>query len=678
MRYNRPLHVAFFFLSTILLAAPAATARADDEYVDEYRETARVARISLLRGDVILQRAGTSDWEQASLNLPLVEGDTLTTALDARLEIQIDARNFVRVGEDSVLQIVTLRDEGITLSLAEGTATLRLARFERDKEYFEIDAPKTTVAAEQRGLYRLDVQRDGSVRITVRDDGQARVYSETSGFTLRDGRSAQLFYDGAEAGDWELSSAPPRDDWDRWTDERERVLLARLRYEQRDRYYDTDVWGAEELDSYGDWSYASDYGWVWRPSVTYTSNYTDWSPYRHGHWRWCRPYGWTWVGDEPWGWAPYHYGRWVYYNNSWCWAPRGYGYNYGRSRWCPALVVFVLLRDSHRENIAWYPLAHGQRDPVYYRNGKPVPPTAVASDDLPRSQRDPAYLRGVTTLLAEDFGKHGVRARPAPKDLAQRVITTPPVRGSLPIRPVNADPKGKAETNKGDRVIVTTPPAGVRPARQLPPERRTGATTRKPGVALDNELRRTRINKGRAPRSAPDADSEDAKVKTTGAVKRPVPPATRTRVERRVNTDKSVGDDDGAPPVGRPVRQRTPKAQEEERTPSPNVIAQPEGERSRPAPRRVDENKVERPPVERRREERPPVERRSQPPRPDPPKERPSPPAERERPVVRERTPAPREETKQSTRGESKHSPPPSEPARERNAPAQHGKGSAP
>ena len=293
----------------------------------------------------------------------------------------------------------------------------------------------------------------------------------------------------------------------------------------------------------------------------------------------------------------------------------------------------------------------------------------------------------------DDFGKKGVRARPAPKDVAQRVVTSMPVRGSLPVRPVNGDPKAKADTNRDDRIVVTAPPAGVRPARQLPPERRTGAATRKPGVALDNELRRTRINDGRAPLSTPDADSEDIKVKNTGAVKRPLPPATRTRVDTR----KSVGDDDGAPPVGRPARRSTPSAKEDERSPSPNVKERPQGERnvverlpgerSRPATRRIDENRDESPPVERRREERPPVERRSQPPRPDPPKERPSPPAERERPVARERNPTPRQETKPSSREESKqptsrqedkHPPAPSEPPRERKAPARPGKVSEP
>ncbi|HUQ34088.1 MAG TPA: hypothetical protein VM095_18345, partial [Pyrinomonadaceae bacterium] len=207
MRHLRRLNtisISLFLLFTSLTVFTATTVRADDKDYDEYEENARVARVSLIEGDVQLRRSGNKTWGSARLNLPLVEGDVLaTTGQDARLEIQIDARNFLRVGGDSMLRIVTLRDEGVALSLSEGTATLRLARFDHDKEYFEIDAPGTTLAAEKRGVYRLDVSRDNRVRLSVKDGGQARIYSETSGFTLRDGRSAELVSNGTAAGDWE-------------------------------------------------------------------------------------------------------------------------------------------------------------------------------------------------------------------------------------------------------------------------------------------------------------------------------------------------------------------------------------------------------------------------------------------------------------------------------------------
>src|SRR5438552_14846994 len=185
MRSIKTPLIAFLSVSLTILTA-AVTSLADDDNGDEYDVDARVVRISLLHGDVNLKRNGSDDWETARLNQPLVECDTLATGSDARVEIQVEGRNFVRVNSASVLKVITLRHDGIALSLAEGTATLRLARFDREHEYFEVDAPKTTIAAEKPGVYRISVERRGDVRVTVRDGGQARVYSDTAGFTVRD------------------------------------------------------------------------------------------------------------------------------------------------------------------------------------------------------------------------------------------------------------------------------------------------------------------------------------------------------------------------------------------------------------------------------------------------------------------------------------------------------------
>ena len=360
MRVSRLKTSLIFWAFLLTFFSITVTARADDDdEPDDYDVKARVVRISLMGGEVNLKRNGNQDWEPARLNYPLVEGDTVATDKDSRLEIQIDARNFVRLAANSTLRIVTLRDEGIALSVLEGTVSVRLARFDRKNGYFEIDAPRTTIAAEKEGLYRIDVPRDGRVRLTVRDGGSARIYSDTSGFALRDGRSAELVVSGDNMGDWEFFAAAPTDLIDDWVSEREQFLAQRLK--QDVKYYDEYVWGAEDLDAYGDWNYTDDFGWIWRPHPTTISVFSDWAPYRYGHWTWCPPYGWTWVGYEPWGWAPYHYGRWVYHNNYWAWCPRSKFYK-KRSWWRPALVAFV-IDISFGDNVCWYPLSYYQRDP---------------------------------------------------------------------------------------------------------------------------------------------------------------------------------------------------------------------------------------------------------------------------------------------------------------------------
>ncbi|HEX8492885.1 MAG TPA: DUF6600 domain-containing protein [Pyrinomonadaceae bacterium] len=693
MRPNRILSPKFLslFLFVLLAMTVATNARADDDdYPDEYDETSRVVRVSLIRGEVSLRRNGSTDWEQAKLNFPLVEGDTLATSRDARVEIQIDARNFVRIDENSVLRIVTLRDEGVALSLSEGTMTLRLARFDREREYFEVDAPRTTFAAEKQGVYRLDVEPNSNrVRLTVRDGGRARVYSDTSGFTVRDGRAAELVYEGSEAGDWQLASATTFDTWDLWVTEREQYLAKQLRYDERDRYYDREVWGAEELDAYGEWSYAGDYGWVWRPHTTVINNYYNWAPYRHGHWIWCPPYGWTWVGDEPWGWAPYHYGRWVYYNNNWCWAPRGYGYKYRRSWWRPALVAFVYIPTSYGEHVAWYPLGHGHRDPRsrHYRQQRQLL-APLRRGELARLERsNPAFLRAVTTQPARTFGQQRARLQPATEDVARRAVTGEPVRGRLPILPT--DGGGTDGTNTGGldrrtRAVAARPTAPARAASLQ--ERPTGAATRTPGAPLDNELRRTRLYNNREPRpvsgtgerSGGGSNSGDGSGGGTGAVARPPrvragerqPPA---REDRRSDDDTNTG----APGYGRPTR--PPRVNPDTRTGAPDLDDSPtprmrDGEPApRPRPRPIqpprDESPAPRPEPqyvprpEPRPEARPapkPVQREES--RPEPRREE-QPPPRREEPRPAPR-PEPRQESRPEPRQESRPEPRP-EPRQE-------------
>jgi uncharacterized protein YaiE (UPF0345 family) len=75
---------AFFILN-----AANASAFADD-YTPEV--TARVARISFVSGDVQIKRADQTDWERATQNLPVVEGDEIATDSNSRLEIQFAAK----------------------------------------------------------------------------------------------------------------------------------------------------------------------------------------------------------------------------------------------------------------------------------------------------------------------------------------------------------------------------------------------------------------------------------------------------------------------------------------------------------------------------------------------------------------------------------------------------------
>ncbi|HAF12591.1 MAG TPA: hypothetical protein DCK99_02590, partial [Blastocatellia bacterium] len=472
----------------------------------------------------------------------------------------------------------------------------------------------------------------------ARDGGRARIYSETSGFALRDGRTAELVYEGADAGDWEFVAANVADSWDNWVNDRERYLAQRLRYDVQ--YYDSYVWGAEDLDVYGEWAYVNDYGWIWRPHTTVINNYYNWAPYRYGRWCWVPPYGWTWVGQEPWGWAPYHYGRWVYYNNYWAWCPRSNYYRH-RSWWRPALVAFNI---SFGNEVCWYPLSYHQRDPHsrnYYGSGRrgQQPGNAgpglrpLRSDELAALRRvNPAYYRAVTALPAKDFGAEGPRLRPVDDALARRVVSAEPLRTDLPIRPAYALNDRQTSGERTERVIVARP-AAVNRARELP-DRPTGAAERSPGVALDNELRRSRILNGRDARPempVPGAGVSGAvEARPTGAVARPARPTRE--VDPLVGPRNDGGRDAQRLPDLPASGDRPARPEVNERAPARVPVRPPANEEGSSSDRPARPERIER----TERPDRSRSDRLDQPARPES-----SEPARAERPERRERSEAP-------------------------------------
>lgn len=631
MHSTRKVLWAFSLLMTLLLGTGVSAFEVDDDIPEV---TARVARISLIRGNVQIRRAGSQDWERAVLNLPIVEGDEVTADADSRFEVQFNSYTHLRIGENSYLKIANLKDEGIAVSLPEGRLTLRITSFDKDGTYFEIDAPKTTLTVQRAGMYRVDALKDssGQVRVAVTDGGEARVYSDSSGFTLKNGRSAKISTEGNLAGEWDTADAARfADEFDAWSLERDVAIAKLLKDAKYDTYYDRDIYGAEDLSEHGEWIHTRKYGYVWKPYRNSTSQYSDWSPYRYGQWRWVPPYGWTWVNDEPWGWATYHHGRWVY-DDGWYWTPYGHFRN-RRSWWSPALVVISILNN----NICWYPLPYeyGYYNYNYHwttnnyyggnwngnghgngnGNGNPNPtpnpnasPTPVASP-TPRLgpgslttreqrlawQRTPPFLRvpptGVVSVPAGEFGTNQKVFKTVSPNTAKTILSgvNDPVE-SPPLLPTYSEVDKRL-----DKEIRLEKPSIVKTLAQT----KTGATDRKSNGPVDRELQKTHIFGNRNPIPFNPGADEPVKgdpTRKTGAVDRPI-------IVRPVeSTDKTEV---------RETRERTKP------TSAPTYVPSQEQKTERESPPVRQPRQDAKPP----REEREPVRepRNDPPPRSEPP-----------------------------------------------------------
>jgi hypothetical protein len=286
-------------------------------------------------------------------------------------------------------------------------------------------------------------------------------------------------------------------------------------------------------------------------------------------------------------------------------------------------------------------------------------------------------------LPAREFGAN-VRARAASSDIAQRALTGDPVAGQLPISPhdrpralapggagrVGGASTGRAGNSDSRGGLVIARPAPPGPARAVP-DRPTGAAARTPGVALDNDLRRTRIFGGRSPRAGSSPASTGGVTQgeaDTGAVTRPSRPSRRPADDGRGG---SVGG--GAiDPRGASAQPNADRAPRPARDGSVNDSdKQPRARPSRPSWQA-------RPPVERPAA---PVSQPESRPRPSAPVERPQTPPRREESPAPRPAPSearPRSEPRQEApRSEPRQAPPRQEaprqeaPRQERSAPAQ-------
>lgn len=337
---------------TILIAAvlaavfaPLVSAQSSEGYYG-----GSYARMSFIKGNVYVQHGQDAGYEQGELNVVILEGDKIGTK-DGRVELQLGRRNYLRLGENTQVDIVTLprRDGDLTkLHLLAGSAFVRIDSLDGEKN-FEIHTPDISFYVLERGLYRVEVRENRETEFAV-FSGSAEAAGE-EGSVVVGGREQ------VTAANGRLLSAPEslvsrRDELSDWNASRDAVFARKLdrTYLPAD-YSDYEV----ELADNGRWVNEAEYGNVWVPN----SNYSDWRPYYNGRWSWYPIIGWTWVSYEPWGWCTSHYGRWGWgLNLGWYWIPqRQWG-------WGPAWVSWYGAGDY----IGWCPLSYYNYPAVLMNN----------------------------------------------------------------------------------------------------------------------------------------------------------------------------------------------------------------------------------------------------------------------------------------------------------------------
>ncbi|HEV2522561.1 MAG TPA: DUF6600 domain-containing protein [Candidatus Acidoferrales bacterium] len=320
-------------IAAVLILGMGVTACAQDAQPEENsaqqapQNDPGAARISYIHGDVSTQHSDSSDWIAATLNTPVVNGDHVSTSQDARVEIQLDHANILRMSGQTTANVANLARNQVQVQVGQGLVNYDVLR--NNDSGAEIDTPNVAIRPQMgEGSYRILVNNDNETIVDVRR-GSAQI-STPQGSTIVQHDQRITIQGNADNAQYQVSGAPGRDDWDRWNGDRDHVIESADSW----RHTNPNYTGTQDLDAYGHWRNVPDYGEVWFPE-----DGPDWAPYRDGRWVYEPYYGWTWVSYEPWGWAPYHYGRWFEYDGDWGWWP-GPVYAGYDPVWAPAYVSF--------------------------------------------------------------------------------------------------------------------------------------------------------------------------------------------------------------------------------------------------------------------------------------------------------------------------------------------------
>ena len=427
-------------LLVAMLGALAAPAQADPP--------SRVMQLSHASGSVSFQPSASDDWLRATPNRPLVPGDALWVDDGARAELRTTGA-ALRLREHTSVELLNLDDRIAQVRLSQGTLILSIRRLGAG-QVIEIDTPNLAFRPDRPGLYRIDVAPGGEWTDVTTRRGVARAFGDGRAFTLAEGRTVR--FHGTDLADHERFALAPSDEFDRWSNERDR----RWERSVAARYVSPDLIGYEDLDEHGRWHRHAQYGSVWIPAHVAVG----WVPYRDGHWAWIEPWGWTWIDDAPWGFAPSHYGRWTRVDTAWAWVP---GPVRMRPVYAPAMVQFVGGSGGHVSAslsiggvaaVAWFALGPQE----VYRPAYAVSPGYLRAVNVGNSLIPAARITNVTVNVTNVY----VNAR-------QGALVAMPSSDFVGSRPVRA-----AALNVAPQDMLRAPAANRRNRSTASPPERPG------------------------------------------------------------------------------------------------------------------------------------------------------------------------------------------------------------
>ena len=319
---GRPAVMAALFLLCMGFAAGRAPAQ---------DAASNVARVSFVQGSVQLLAGQGTDFQQAVMNMPVVEGSRLQTGADGQAEVEFGDGSVARLTPNSALQFDHLGLDQVQLEQLGG---LSYYEFNVGDGHPPFGVQFANVNMQPTANSILRVGLDAGWEVAVINGSVNLQGNGIPPVAVTENQSVRSSADSSGAP-YAVAQGINGDSWDNWNQDRDQAIAqeASMQTPVRDDSSNPQSENWNDLDADGNWYPVEGSGNVWVPAGVGPG----WDPYGAGYWGYYPTLGYTWISAYPWGWLPYHCGNWNYYSFGWGWAPGG---GCGRV-WSPVIVVHI-------------------------------------------------------------------------------------------------------------------------------------------------------------------------------------------------------------------------------------------------------------------------------------------------------------------------------------------------
>jgi hypothetical protein len=319
-------------LAVLAFAGVSTTARAFDELPH------RAARLSYLEGNVTVDRANNTGSDKAQLNMPIAEGQRISTGDSGQAEVEFEDGSVVRLTPYSSLSLDSLSADAdgnfqTQMTVVRGLvyAELRSA----PKYTYRLIAGGDVISPVENTTLRVNMDEPPAVISVLSGTAHVESGDSQTGYRTDVRAGESLKEDASSSGRYFLTQQIAQDSWDAWNEQRDQQAAdeAANRTSARDTYAGQQGYGWSDLDANGTWYDIPSQGPVWQPTIALDASF---DPYGYGSWVWYPSLGYVWASGYSWGWTPFRCGSWSYWNGfGWGWSPGavcgacGWGFGHG-------------------------------------------------------------------------------------------------------------------------------------------------------------------------------------------------------------------------------------------------------------------------------------------------------------------------------------------------------------